>query len=82
MQQLEAALSFNVEDRVREISCDTLVITGDNDVVVPTQNSRNLSDAIPNARLEIIKDSGHMSFIEKPSEFNRVVSDFLEGEVK
>ena len=79
MQQLQAALSFNVEDQVPEIGCDTLVISGDNDVVVPTQNSRNLSDAIPNSRLAIIGDSGHMAFIEKASEFNRLVTDFLEG---
>jgi len=79
MQQLQSALSFNVEDQVPKIVCDTLVITGDSDVVVPTQNSRNLAAAIPNARLEIIKNSGHMAFIEKASEFNRLVTDFLEG---
>jgi pimeloyl-ACP methyl ester carboxylesterase len=79
MQQLQSALSFNVEEQLPEICCETLVITGDSDVVVPTQNSRNLAAAIPNARLEIISDSGHMAFIEKASEFNRLVSDFLEG---
>ena len=79
MQQLQSALSFDVESQLANIRSETLVITGDRDVVVPTQNSRNLAAAIPNARLEIIQDSGHMAFIEKASEFNGLVIDFLEG---
>lgn len=77
MQQLQAALSFNVEDRVSQIGSETLVITGDKDVVVPTQNSRNLAAAIPRSKLEIISGSGHMAFVEQASEFNRVVTGFL-----
>lgn len=79
MQQLQAALSFDVEDSISQIGCETLVITGDNDVVVPTQNSINLAAAIPNARLEIIKGAGHMAFVEQAAEFNRIVADFLES---
>jgi pimeloyl-ACP methyl ester carboxylesterase len=74
---LESALNFDLEDRVREIRAETLVVSGDQDVVVPLQNSRNLAAAIPNARLEIIDGSGHMAFVEKASEFNRIVRDFL-----
>lgn len=77
MQQLQAALSFDLEDQVPQIRSETLVITGDSDVVVPTQNSRNLAAAIPNARLEIISGSGHMAFVEKAAEFNQIVIDFL-----
>ena len=77
MQQLQAALSFNVEDQLDQIRAETLVISGDNDVVVPTQNSRNLAAAIPNARLAIISDSGHMAFVEKAPEFNSAVTDFF-----
>lgn len=77
MQQLQAALSFNVEDDVSRIEHETLVITGDEDVVVPPQNSRNLADAIPRARLAVIQGTGHMAFVEKADEFNRLVMDFL-----
>ena len=77
MQQLQAALSFNVESEVSQIDVATLVISGDHDVVVPTDNSRNLAAAIPNARLEIIDGSGHMAFVERSREFNRAVIDFL-----
>ncbi|MEO8042372.1 MAG: alpha/beta hydrolase [Acidobacteriota bacterium] len=81
MQQLQAALNFNVEDQLSHIGAETLVITGDNDVVVPTQNSKNLAAAIPHAKLEIISSSGHMAFVERSSEFNRSVIHFLGSKV-
>ncbi len=77
MQQLQEALNFNVEDRVTEIRHDTLIVSGDSDVIVPVQNSRHLAAAIPNARLELIRGTGHMAFVEKPGEFNRIVRAFL-----
>ncbi len=77
MQQLQSALSFDVENAVPVITAQTLVLTGEHDVVVPEANSRNLAAAIPNARLEVIGSTGHMAFVEKAGEFNRVVTDFL-----
>ena len=79
LQQLQAALEFDVEDKVNSIMTDTLVVTGDSDVVVPMQNSCNLAAAIPNAELEIISGSGHMAFIESDGDFNRTVVNFLKG---
>lgn len=77
MQQLQSALSFDVEKQLAAITAKVLVLTGDNDVVVPSQNSRNLANAIPNSRLAIIPGAGHMAFVEKADEFNRIVMDFL-----
>lgn len=75
--QLHSAMNFDVESRLAEIKAETLVISGDRDTVVPTENSRNLAAAIPGSRLEIIKGTGHMAFVEKAGEFNRIVSEFL-----
>jgi pimeloyl-ACP methyl ester carboxylesterase len=79
MQQLQSAMMFNVEDRIPQITAETLVITGDNDTVVPVQNSRNLAAKIPNAQLAVIEGTGHMAFVEKADEFNRQVREFLLG---
>ena len=78
LQQLQAALSFNVENDVGMIRAETMVLTGDHDAVVPMQNSRNLATAIPNARLEIIEGTGHMAFVERADQFNSLVIDFLK----
>ncbi len=81
MQQLESATVFDVEKRVASIQAETLVLTGDADVVVPPENSRNLARAIPNAKLEIVKGGSHMFFIEKSDEFNRIVINFVNWEL-
>ena len=76
--QLTAAVGFNVESRVGAIKARTLVLTGDADVVVPMQNSRNLAAKIPGAELRSVAGGSHLFFIEKADEFNSVVIEFLE----
>jgi pimeloyl-ACP methyl ester carboxylesterase len=77
LAQLETAFTFNFEDRISAIENETLVITGDKDSIVPMENSVNLADKIPNAKLEIIKNGSHLFFIENAAEFNRAVKEFL-----
>lgn len=40
---------------------------------------RNVSQGSPRARLYVFADSGHLSFIEHPAEFNRLLVDFALG---
>jgi pimeloyl-ACP methyl ester carboxylesterase len=77
LQQLTAAMAFNTEDRVADIAAPTLVISGDKDVIVPTQNSRNLVSRLRSGELEIIPDGSHTFFIEQPEIFNEKVEAFL-----
>ncbi len=76
--QLQTAFSFDAENKLNEIKHETLVITGDRDKVVPMQNSVHLTEKLPNAKLEIIKNGSHMIFVENAREFNRTVIEFLE----
>jgi len=75
--QLETAFNFDLENKIRSIKAETLVLTGDKDLIVPMQNSVNLSNSIPNAVLKIVKNGSHLFFIEKADEFNQIVSEFL-----
>ena len=77
LSQLQAAMSFNVESRLEEIKSQTLVLSGDADIIVPVQNSRNLAAKIPGARLRIVEGGSHTFFIEQAGEFNRIVTQFL-----
>lgn len=77
MQQLQAATTFDFESRLAEIKAETLVLTGTRDVVVPPQNSINLEEKIPNAKLEMIENGSHMFFIENAAKFNQSVREFL-----
>jgi pimeloyl-ACP methyl ester carboxylesterase len=78
--QLQAAFTFNTEDKIRAVENETLVITGDRDNVVPMQNSVNLAEKLPNSSLKVIENGSHLFFIENADEFNRAITNFLNGE--
>ena len=75
--QFDAAVAFNTESRIEGIRSETLVLSGDQDNIVPVQNSRNLAAKIPGANLCIVEGGGHTFFIERAEEFNQLVTDFL-----
>ncbi|MEV0111507.1 alpha/beta fold hydrolase [Nocardia sp. NPDC050799] len=59
------------------ITCETLLIHGWDDRIVPVDVSRRLAELLPHARLHIISECGHWVQIEKADEFRTLVSDFL-----
>jgi len=61
------------------ISCPTLIIVGEEDVATPPAESRFMADKIPGARLAVIPAAGHLSNVEQPDVFNRVVEEFAAG---
>ncbi len=71
--------SFSVGDRLAEITAPTLVVIGDEDRVTPPVLSEDIAARIPGARLVRIAGAGHISNIERPEEFNRVVLEFLNA---
>lgn len=77
LAQIHAVMAFDVEDRISALQAPTLVITGDADILIPPENSRNLAARIPNARLHVIEGAGHAVFIEQADAFNRAVLEFL-----
>ena len=79
LSQMQAAMTFNAEPKVGQIKSQTLVLSGDTDVIVPVQNSRNLAAKIPGAELRIVEGGSHTFFIERAAEFNRVVREFLSS---
>jgi len=65
-------------ERVTEFNLPVLVITGDDDRIVPTEQSVRLAGEIPNAQLVVIPQCGHLPHEECPDEFIQVVTDFLK----
>jgi pimeloyl-ACP methyl ester carboxylesterase len=77
-RQWEAYRSFDSWDRLPELRHRTLVITGDEDTATHPDNSRQLAERIPGARLALIRGAGHSFHIEEADETNRVVESFLK----
>jgi pimeloyl-ACP methyl ester carboxylesterase len=59
------------------VACPTLVIHGEADVPVPASLARSIVAAMPNARLELIRDGGHRPDIRTPERVNPVLREFL-----
>jgi pimeloyl-ACP methyl ester carboxylesterase len=62
-----------------KIAVQTLVITGDDDRIVPTKGTISLAAKIPGARLVVIPECGHVPQEERPVEFLAAVREFVEG---
>jgi poly(3-hydroxyoctanoate) depolymerase len=57
----------------------TLVLTGDDDPIVPAANSRILASLIPGSRLEVVPAGGHLMLFDSPAEVGPRVAGFLRG---
>ena len=64
---------------LRSLKQPTLVISGDDDPIVPLINGRNLARCIPHARLHVVKGGGHLFLLERPVESAQLVADFLHA---
>jgi 3-oxoadipate enol-lactonase len=62
-----------------QIVIPTLVVVGEHDQPTPPALSEALQAGIPCAKLATIPNAGHISNIDNPAVFNRVVEEFIVG---
>jgi pimeloyl-ACP methyl ester carboxylesterase len=62
-----------------QIKVPTLVMVGEDDIISPVAEARELAAAIPGARLEVIRAAGHLAPYENPAAANRVIVAFIES---
>jgi pimeloyl-ACP methyl ester carboxylesterase len=75
--QIEAVLAHDTSSRLKLIKAPTLVLTGDDDRVIPGESSHLLVERIPNAALRIIPGTGHLFFLERPDATIEILGEFL-----
>ena len=73
----EAVWLADQRDRAAAIHVPVLVICGDEDKPTPPALSRDLASLIPGARYAEIHGAGHLTNLEQPKEFNRLVEEFV-----
>jgi pimeloyl-ACP methyl ester carboxylesterase len=78
-RQAQAFLRFDVLDRLAAVKAPTLCIVGEQDLLTPVHECREVADRIPGAKFEVIRGDGssHVVPIERPDEFNGLVTRFL-----
>jgi pimeloyl-ACP methyl ester carboxylesterase len=64
-------------DDLRSIHAPTLIVWGREDSVAPVSHAERFHASIAGSQVVIIEESGHLPQIEKPSDFNKAVLEFL-----
>ncbi|MGG7647015.1 alpha/beta fold hydrolase [Pseudomonas sp. ES4] len=57
----------------------TLIVNGDNDIMVPSENSLTLANRVPNAQLVIYEDAGHGGIFQNYADFVAKALAFLDA---
>lgn len=73
----EACNSFDVRQKLRSINLPILIIAGEEDKMAPVPWSMYLKENIPKAKIIVMQDASHLPMIERPSDFNRHLNEFL-----
>jgi pimeloyl-ACP methyl ester carboxylesterase len=74
---LDALTSYPIRDRLGDIECPTLIVWGPKDRLVPIKDAHEFDRLIPDSRLKIYDDTGHVPMLERPERFNADLREFL-----
>lgn len=72
-----ASRPLGLDQQLGRLTLPVLVITGDDDRIVPTKQSIRLAQELPNAKLVVIPNCGHLPHEECPKAFMQAVTDFV-----
>lgn len=67
----------NTSNVLSKTELPILIITGEEDQVLPPQQSYDMHKLAKNSRLIVIKGAGHLSNLEKPEEWNQAVIEMF-----
>lgn len=72
-----ASKALNLETNLSNIKIPVLVITGENDRIIPAEQSIHLSKELPDAQVVVIPQCGHIPQEECPAAVLKAMNDFL-----
>jgi pimeloyl-ACP methyl ester carboxylesterase len=80
--QYDSIVKWGIPDhsalqRLTGIKSPTLIIQGDNDLMIPTPNSHLMAGLIPDAKIKIYPDAAHASLFQYPEEAAKDINAFM-----
>ncbi|MFC2106744.1 alpha/beta fold hydrolase [Bacteroidota bacterium] len=75
--QVNALIQFDSTDFIKDIKAKTMIMSGENDILVYPEESKKLLGISGNTSFKIIEKAAHSIHAEYPEEFTREVSKFL-----
>ena len=80
IKQFMAVQKFDSRKKLKHFRKPTLVVTGDNDLIIGAHHSEDLCQLIPHAKLHLIQGGSHAMLDAKAEELTRVYLEFLGGD--
>lgn len=77
--QVLAIVGWTSVRKLTRVSAETLILMGDDDCLVPPANGQILKFLLKNARLEVLRDAGHLFLLTHRDEAAEHVERFLGG---
>ena len=68
----------NDPNAYRNVKTPTLILTGEQDRAIPLWQQKKMVDILPNSRLVILPECGHMTYMERPDIFWPTLRKFFE----
>lgn len=70
---------YDFLDRLEQVELPTLIVWGRDDRIVPPRDATGYGQRLRNSQTVIFDDCGHLPMLERPTRFNRVLGQFLDG---
>jgi 3-oxoadipate enol-lactonase len=78
-RRMKAIVDHDAYERLPQIKCPTLVITGKDDALIAWENSRLIAERISGAKLVVLEPAGHCFWLEQPEQSHAAIEKFLDG---
>jgi pimeloyl-ACP methyl ester carboxylesterase len=75
---LESFAGYDVEDKIRTIDCDVLIVFGEKDEVIDPSPTKSLNNGLSHIRHITLTDSRHFPMVDESPKFNRLLKDFAD----
>ena len=79
LKTLRASVTFDVEGQLTDFFTPVQLIYGEQDKLTPPSIGYFLAEKMSQAQIDIIPGAGHVSNIEKPCLFNKILKRFILG---
>jgi 3-oxoadipate enol-lactonase len=68
-------------ESLRNVKCPTLFVVGNEDPIVPVSAMHEAAGLVAGSEVAVVQDAGHSAYFEKPTEYTKLVLEFLERRV-
>jgi pimeloyl-ACP methyl ester carboxylesterase len=74
----KSAIRHNMKDDIKNMNVPVCLIWGRQDKITPPEVAEEFHQLLPNSELHWIDKCGHAPMMERPEEFNQLLSPFIE----